>query len=209
MDNTGKIGLFKILSETGVAAGVRRIEATTGANIIGLIYDKDNLITKTANELKTQNPSDIAKRAAALQDEIRALKHEIESLNSKLAHSKLDKIASDAKAIGNVRLYSASFVNEMQLDAVRSLCDDIKSKDSAAVCVFSVVNGDKLNFVSACGKDAVSAGVHAGKLAGAVSSVTGGKGGGRPDNAMAGGKDVSKVNEALASAEAVVSSMLK
>ena len=209
MDNTGKIGLFKILSETGVAAGVRRIEATTGANIINLIYDKDNLISATASELKTQNVSDIAKRASSLQDEIRALKHEIESLNAKLAHTKLDKIVSDAKAVGSVNLYSASFTNEMQVDAVRSLCDDIKNKDSKAVCVFSVVNGDKLNFVTACGKDAVSAGVHAGKLAGSVSAVTGGKGGGRPDSAMAGGKDIAAVDAALASAEATVSGMLK
>ncbi len=209
MDNTAKIGLFKIISETGVAAGVRRIEATTGANVIALIHEKDELIGKTANELKTQNVSDIAKRAAALQDEIRALKHEIDALNSKLAHSKLDKIESSAKQLGSVRLYTNSFVNEMQIDAVRSLCDDIKAKDSNAVCVFSVVNGEKLNFVTACGKDAVTAGVHAGKLVSAVSTVAGGKGGGRPDSAMAGGSNLSAVADAVASAEATVLGMLK
>ncbi len=209
MDNTGKIGLFKILSESGVAAGVRRIEATTGANVINLIYEKDELIHKTANELKTQNLSDIAKRASAVQEEVRSLKHEIDELNAKLAKTKLQGIEANAKTVGSVSIYSACFKNEMQIDAVRSLCDDMKSKNASAVCVFAVINGDKLNFVTACGKDAVTAGVHAGKLVSAVAAVTGGKGGGRPDSAMAGGVDQSKAEEALEKSAEIVSSMLK
>ncbi len=208
-DNTGKIGLFKILSESGVAAGVRRIEATTGSNIIDLIYTKDSLIQSTANELKTQNVTDIAKRASALQEEVRTLKHEIDELNAKLAKTKLQSIEADAAEIGSVKLYSASFKNEMQIDAARSLCDDIKSRNTGAVCVFSVINGEKLNFVTACGKDAVAAGVHAGKLASSVASVTGGKGGGRPDSAMAGGVDLSKAEDAISSANETVKAMLK
>ncbi len=209
MDNTGKLGLFKILSESGVAAGVRRIEATTGANVINLIYEKDELIHATASELKTQNVSDIAKRAGAVQEEIRSLKHEIEELNAKLAKTKLRSIESNAKTVGSVSVFSACFKNEMQIDAVRSLCDDMKSKNANAVCIFAVINGEKLNFVTACGKDAVTAGVHAGKLVSAVAAVTGGKGGGRPDSAMAGGVDQSKAEEALEKAAEIVSSMLK
>ena len=209
IDNTAKAGLFKIVSESGVAAGVRRIEATTGANILDLLKEKDELIAKTASELKTQNVSDIAKRATAVQEELRALKHEIDELNEKLAKTKLSGIESGAAEVGSVKVYSGVFKDEMQIDAVRSLCDDIKSKNAAAVCVFAVINGEKLNFVTSCGKNAVSAGVHAGKLVSAVSAITGGKGGGRPDSAMAGGKDISAAKKAIETAVELVSGMLK
>ena len=209
IDNTAKAGLFKIVSESGVAAGVRRIEATTGANILDLLKEKDELIAKTASELKTQNVNDIAKRAVAVQEELRALKHEIDELNEKLAKTKLSGIEGGAVEVGSVKVYTNLFKNEMQIDAVRSLCDDIKSKNASAVCVFGVINGDKLNFVTACGKDAVSAGVHAGKLVSAVSAITGGKGGGRPDSAMAGGKDVSAAAGAVEAAPELVRGMLK
>ena len=209
IDNTAKAGLFKIVSESGVAAGVRRIEATTGANILDLLKEKDELIARTASELKTQNVSDIAKRATAVQEELRALKHEIDELNEKLARTKLSGIESSAAEVGSVKVYSGVFKNEMQIDAVRSLCDDIKSKNTSAVCVFAVINGEKLNFVTACGKNAVSAGVHAGKLVSAVSAITGGKGGGRPDSAMAGGKEVSAAERAIEVAVELVSGMLK
>ncbi len=209
MDNTAKIGLFKILSESGVAAGVRRIEATTGANILDMLAEKDALIAETASELKSQNPNDIAKRASAVAEEVKTLKKEIESLNAKLAGTKLDNIANNAVSVGAVKLYTAKFENEMQADAARTLCDNIRSKDASAVCVFAVISDSKLNFVSACGKDAVAAGVHAGKLVGAVATVAGGKGGGRPDSAMAGGNDLSAVDKALASAADTLGTMLK
>ena len=99
--------------------------------------------------------------------------------------------------------------DDMQIDAVRALCDELKSKYSDIVSVIAINVGGKLNFIASAGKDAVACGVHAGKLVGAVASVTGGKGGGRPDNAMAGGADASKIDEALASAKATVASMLK
>ena len=97
----------------------------------------------------------------------------------------------------------------MQIDAARALADDIKSKYADTVAVLAVAHGDKLNFIAVAGKDAVSAGAHAGKLVGAVAAVTGGKGGGRPDSAMAGGKDVAKMDDALAAAESTLASMLK
>ena len=208
IDNTAKIGLFKIVSESSVAAGVRRIEARTGLGVLGIIADNQNLITETAAELKAQNPADIAKRAAILREELHAAKGEIDSLNAKLAASKIDGLVGSAEQIGGVRLVLARF-DDMQIDAVRTLCDELKSKYSDIVSVIAVNAGGKLNFVASAGKEAVSAGVHAGKLVGAVASVTGGKGGGRPDNAMAGGADASKIDEALASAKATVASMLK
>ena len=208
VDNTGKIGLFKIVSESSVAAGVRRIEAVTGEGVLKLLSEKDNLIHETARELKVQNPADVAKRASALQGELSVAKKEIEALNAKIASSKLDSILASAKDVKGVMLVTSK-VEGMAVDVARNLTDEIKARYANAVTVLAVATDGKLNFLASAGKDAVAAGVHAGKLVGSVAAVTGGKGGGRPDNAMAGGADASKIDEALASAEATVSGMLK
>ena len=207
-NNTGKIGLFKIVSESSVAAGVRRIEAVTGLGVLRLIAEKDGLLAEAASELKVQNVSDIVKKAAALQNELHNAKKEIDILNSKLASTKLNGILSSAKQIGAVKLISAR-LDDMQIDAARALADDIKAKYADTVAVLAVLSDGKLNFIAVAGKDAIAAGAHAGKLVGAVASVCGGKGGGRPDNAMAGGKDLDKVDEALLAAETALLGFLK
>ena len=207
-DNTGKIGLFKIISESSVAAGVRRIEAVTGLGVLKLMEQKDSLISETASELRTQNPADIAKRAAQLQGELHTMKKELEALNAKLAASKLSSILSSSVSVGELSLVSAR-LDDMQVDAARTLADDIKAKDQSTVAVFALVNGDKLNFIAVAGKAAVAAGAHAGKLVGAVAAISGGKGGGRPDSAMAGGQDKSKIDEALSAAADILKSQLK
>ncbi len=207
-DNTGKIGLFKIISESSVAAGVRRIEAVTGMGVLALMAKDEQLIKDTAAELKVQNTADIAKKAAALQSELSAMRKEIEELNSKLAAGKLDSVLASAKQVGDVKVI-ASTAEGMDIDSARSLGDRIKAEHSDTVAVLAVNAHGKLNFIAVAGKDAVSHGVHAGKLVGAVAAVTGGKGGGRPDSAMAGGADASKIGEALASAESIVLGMLK
>ena len=208
VDNTGKIGLFKIVSETSVAAGVRRIEAVTGTGVLGLIADKDRLLHDVAHELKVPNAADVAKKASALQGELAGAKREIEALNAKLAGGKLDAVLASAVDIKGAMLVAAR-ADGMNVDMARTLCDDIKAKHENAVVVLAVSDGDKLNFVAGAGKDAVAKGAHAGKLVGAVAAVTGGKGGGRPDNAMAGGRDQGKIDEALASAKATLEGMLK
>ena len=207
-DNTGKIGLFKITSESSVAAGVRRIEAVTGLGVLKLMAQKDALIAETAAELKVPNPADLSKRANQLVLDLHNARKEIEALNSKLASSKLGDILASAKQVGAVKLI-ATKLSDMQLDAARALADDIKANHADAVAVLAVAAADKLNFIAVAGKDAVAAGAHAGKLVGAVAAATGGKGGGRPDSAMAGGKDASKIDEALALAETTLASMLK
>ena len=207
-NNTGKIGLFKIVSESSVAAGVRRIEAVTGFGVLQLIAQKDALLADVANGLKVQNVSDVAKKATALQSELYNAKKEIESLNAKLASTKLDGILAGAKQAGAVKLITAR-LDDMQIDTARALADDIKAKYADTVAVLAVVSSEKLNFIAIAGKDALASGAHAGKLVGSVASICGGKGGGRPDSAMAGGKDTSKVNEALASAESTLLGMLK
>ena len=206
--NTGEIGLFKIVSESSVAAGVRRIEAVTGMGVLALLADKDALIRETAQKLKAQNASDLPMRAAQLQDDLKSAKHEVEALSAKLAASKLDDILGGAVSVGSVKLATASF-DGMQIDVARSLADEIKGNYADMVALIAVHTDGKLNFIAVAGKDAVAAGAHAGKLVGAVAAITGGKGGGRPDNAMAGGRDADKIAEALASAEATLASMLK
>ncbi len=196
LDNTAKAGLFKIVSEIGVSAGVRRIEAVSGYGVLGLLAGKEELIGKTASELKCQNVNDIAKRASSLQDEVRGLKKEIESLNSKMAGSRVNDLLAGAKSVGKFSVITAD-LKDMSADAVRSLGDSIKDKNASAVAVFAIHSGEKLNFICVCGKEAVQNGAHAGNILREVSAVTGGKGGGRPDSAMSGGKDISKIAEAL------------
>ena len=203
LDNTAKAGMFKIISEIGVAAGVRRIEATTGYGVLSLLESKEALIEKTASELKCQNANDIAKRAGAINEEVRGLKREIDSLNSKMAGSRVNDLLAGAKKVGAYNVITCD-LGDMGADAVRSLGDAIKDKDACAVAVFAIHSGEKLNFIAVCGKDAVKNGAHAGKILGEVSAVTGGRGGGRPDSAMSGGKDVSKIGEALALVEALL-----
>jgi alanyl-tRNA synthetase len=207
--NTGKIGLFRITSESSVAAGVRRIEAVTGTGVLALLSSYDHLIRDTAKELKVQNTTDVAKRAAAVTGEINALKKEIEALNAKIASSKLDDIMKNAVSVkdGKVTLVTAKV--DMAADVARSLADEIKGNYANCVALLAICDGDKLNFLAVAGKDAVAAGAHAGKLVGAVAAITGGKGGGRPDNAMAGGKDASKIADALAAAAEVLTAQIK
>ena len=204
LDNTAKAGLFKIVTEIGVAAGVRRIEVVTGYGVLGLLREKQGLIENTAKELKVQNVNDIAKRASSLQDEVKALKREIDVLNSKMAGSRVDELLNNAKKVGDVSVITAD-LKDMAVDAVRSLGDAIKDKNPLAVAVFAIHSGEKLNFIAVCGKEAVAKGAHAGNILKEVSAVTGGKGGGRPDSAMSGGKDISKIGEALA----LVASLIK
>ena len=197
VSSTGKIGLFKIVSESSVAAGIRRVEGTTGYGVLAMMAKKDALLADTAKELKVANPADVAKRAAQLETELKETKRELESANAKLSSAKLASIIDSAKQVGAYKLLTAKL--EMKPDAARTLCDSIKAEHPDMVAVLALVNDGKLNFVACCGADAVKAGAHAGNILRAVSAICGGKGGGRPDSAMSGGSDLSKIDEALAS----------
>ncbi|MBR6727140.1 MAG: alanine--tRNA ligase, partial [Clostridia bacterium] len=151
---------------------------------------------------------DVAKRAAQLQDELKAAHRELDALNAKLAGSKKDELLGKAVAVGSIKLAAARF-DGMQIEIARSLADEVKASAPDTVAVIATVNGADVKFLAVAGKDAVAAGAHAGKLVGAVAAVTGGKGGGRPDNAMAGGKDAAKVDEALAAAASLLEGQLK
>ncbi|MBQ7386590.1 MAG: alanine--tRNA ligase, partial [Clostridia bacterium] len=202
VSNTGAIGLFKVISESSVAAGVRRIEGTTGLGVLTLLGERDALILETARELKSQNVQAIAKKAASLQGELREVKRELDSANSKLSEIKTEALLSGLKTVGAFKLLTARV--DMRPDAVRGLCDTVKSKNSDAVAVFAAVSDGKLNFVACAGADAVKAGAHAGNILREVSAICGGKGGGRPDSAMSGGRDLDKIDEALAKVEEIL-----
>ena len=205
VSSTGEIGLFKIISETSVAAGVRRIEGTTGLGVLALLEEKQELINETAGVLKVPNPNTIAKKAESVQAELKATKRELESANSKLAEMKTEGLLSSLKPVGGFLLLTATV--EMKPDAARALCDTVKSKYANGVAVLAVVSDGKLNFVAAAGKDAVAAGAHCGNILREVSAITGGKGGGRPDSAMSGGRDLDKIDEALAKAEEILAAI--
>ena len=200
VSSTGNIGLFKIISETGVAAGVRRIEGTTGLGVLELLAERDALILDTARELKVQNTHTIAAKASSLQGQLRDMKRELDSANSKLSELKTASLIDSVKSVGSYKLLTAR-LDDVRPDAARNLCDSFKAKYQDGVVVFAIVSDGKLNFVAAAGSEAVRAGAHAGNILRDISAICGGKGGGRPDSAMSGGKDIDKIPEALAKVE--------
>lgn len=202
--NTSNIGLFKIVSENSVAAGVRRIEAVTGTGVLSLIDEYKGTIDKAAAAIKAPNASELAAKCAAASTEIKDLEKQIAELNSKLASGQLDAVLGNAKAYKNVRISSVK-LSGVKPDVLRTMGDQIKDKAPDIIAV--LVSDSSMLCVS--GKEAVAAGAHSGKIVQKIAAITGGKGGGRPDNAMAGIGDVSKVDEALAALENVVAEFVK
>ena len=205
LERTGKAGLFKILSENSVAAGVRRIEAITGTNVLERLKSRDELIRTAAAALKVNNQEDIAVRAEAMSEEIKALKKTIEQMNTKSALDSLKEKAKDAEIINGIRLITATFEG-LPSDALRNAIDSLKS-DESIVCVLASVNDGKIIFAAGCGKEAVKKGAHAGNILKAAATITGGGGGGRPDSATSGGKDPSKLGEAMAKVKEIISAL--
>ena len=205
VSSTGEIGLFKIISETSVAAGVRRIEGTTGLGVLALLEEKESLIKECAKELKTPDVHAIAKKATSLQADIKELRRQLDSANSQISEMKSASLLDNVKTVGKFKVLTAKI--EARPDEARGLCDSFKSKFADGVVVFAAVSGDKLNFVAAAGADAVKAGAHVGNILKEISVICGGKGGGRPDSAMSGGKDIDKIPEALARAEEIISNI--
>ena len=208
ISNTSEAALFKVISETSVSAGTRRIEGVTGRGVLELIAEKNVLINATAKEIKANNVSDIPKRIEGLQNELKEAKKTIDALNAQLSESKTADLYKNAVAVDGV-MVAVMKSTEMNVDMARKACDKLKDKHSDIVVAMAVMANDKLNFVTCCGKDAVSKGAHAGNLARMLGTFTGGSGGGRPDSAVSGGKDISKVDEALASVCGFVKENLK
>lgn len=203
VDNTSQIGIFKLLGESGIGSGVRRIEAVTGRFAYEFMEGQLDLLRQSAALLKS-NLNDVPKRIEALNQQVRDLGRENESLQGKLSAIEASQITDRVVMAGNTQLLAAE-VQVGSMDALRTIADELKGKLPEAVIVLGAVSGDKVNFVVAVPQDLVKKGLHAGKLVKEVASVCGGGGGGRPDMAQAGGKDASKIKEALKRAEELVS----
>ena len=208
IDNTAKAGLFKIISESSVAAGVRRIEATTGLGVLELLGDRDGLINETAKEMKLANPADLAKRASQLQSELKGAKSEIEALEAKIASYEFGETEKSAVDVNGISVI-ASRLDGVSVDSARNLCDAVRAKNPASVTLLALVANDRLNFVCVCGADAVKRGANAGKIVKDIAAICGGGGGGRPDSATAGAKDLTKIADALAAVNATVEKYVK
>ena len=208
VDNTGKIGLFRIISESGIAAGTRRIEAYTGLNVVKLINHYKSLLIDTAATLKVGNIEDVATKAAATVRQMKEDSKKIESLEAKLASGKLTDLIAGATDVNGVKVAVAKFDGTAP-DELRKMIDTIKAENDDAVAVLAAVNGEKLTFCAGVGKAALSKGAHAGNIVKAVAQIAGGNGGGKPDSAMAGGKEIAKADEALAAVVSIVEGMVK
>jgi alanyl-tRNA synthetase len=194
--NTAVIGLFKILSESGIGAGTRRIEAVTGQAAYGVMYEQINLLQEAASRLKA-NPKDIINRIEALQGEVRQLQRENESLSAKLGNIEATNLIDQVREINGVNVL-ASIVNATDMNNLRSMVDDLKNKIGSGVIILgSVAAEDKVNLLAGVTDDLLPKGYHAGKLIKEVASRCGGGGGGRPDMAQAGGKQPNKLEEAM------------
>ncbi|MFC4776526.1 alanine--tRNA ligase [Paenibacillus sp. GCM10023252] len=200
--NTSQIGLFKLLGESGIGSGVRRIEAVTGRHAYAYMEGQLDLL-KQASALLKSNTNDVPKRIEALFGQVRELGRDNESLQAKLGRIEAGSLETQAKIIGEVTVLAAE-VNAPSMDALRAIVDELKGKLPSSVIVLGAVQEDKVNLVAAVSADLVKKGFHAGKLIKEAAARCGGGGGGRPDMAQAGGKDASQLGEALKLAEELV-----
>ncbi|MBQ8228213.1 MAG: alanine--tRNA ligase [Clostridia bacterium] len=210
VSNSGKLGLFKIISESSVAAGVRRIEGVTGTGVLSYIDSINSLVANTAQVLKVSNVADLEKKASSVMGEIKAKDDEIKALTSELTEIRSGSMFDNAQEIDGLTLITAN-AGEVSVDELRQLCDKAKSTGENVVAVIAAVNSAKgsANFAVSCGKEAVAKGVKAGDVVRAVAQKAGGNGGGKPDFAMAGAKEIDKIDSALAAANEIVSSLIK
>ncbi len=206
IDNAAKIGLFKIISESGVASGVRRIEALTGTAVLKRLNTYENILAESASVLKVNQPSELAAKCKSVLAEGKEKDKKIAALEEKLAEGSLTELLDKALSVGNVRVIAGAV--DAKGDALRRMAEKLRDKATDAVIALIGKDGAKATVCVACGKEAVAKGMNAGKIASATAALTGGKGGGKPDMAMAGVGDITKIDAAVAGVKSIVENML-
>ncbi|WP_427137078.1 alanine--tRNA ligase [Psychrobacillus psychrodurans] len=197
VQNTSEIGFFKILSESGIGAGTRRIEAVTGKGAYEIVKEEEHILSEAANLLKAQ-PKDLVNKVSQTLQELKNVLKDNESLSAKIANSQASSVLSSAQKVNDVTVLSVK-VDAKDNNQLRQMMDDLKQKLEKAVIVLGAVDGDKVMISAGVTKDIVGGNYHAGNIVKLVAEQCGGKGGGRPDFAMAGAKDASKLENALSS----------
>ena len=206
LDNTAKVGMFRIKSESSVASGVRRIEATTGRVSIDETRHGRNTLLKAAQFFKTA-PGSILERMEQQANEMKELRQTLEKFKAEASLGEAKQVMASAKTVGGLHIITGTRQN-LDANALRAMGDFMRDKDPSVVAVLASINGEKVSFLAVCGKEAVSKGIKAGDLVKSVSAVCGGKGGGKPDSAMGGGTDLLKVDDALATVDDFVAAKL-
>lgn len=207
VDNTAKLGLFKIKQEGSVAAGVRRIEAVTGNGVIDLLNNTLGLLVSASEILKVGNIKDFTNHCIKLTEELKEKDKQIEALNNRIAASRVDELFKNTKIEKGVRILYAAF-NDVTVEMLRNMCRRVLDSAPKSVVVIAGMSEDKATFACACGKEAQKKGANAGKIVKKIAQIAGGNGGGKPDMAMAGAKDVTKVDEALLAVRETVLDMV-
>ena len=206
--NTAQIGCFKILSEASVAAGIRRIEATTGYGVLNLLDDRTAELANTAVALKANNMKDVAARAQAVTAELKEANKQLEIAKAKLASSQIDGLFQNAVEVDGVRIVTV-YLNGTTPDTLRSMMDKLRDKEPNAVGALIGTDGSKTTLAVGVGKNALARGLRAGALVKQIAAIAGGNGGGKPDFAMAGIRDTSKIDDALNAVEGIVKENLE
>ena len=207
LTNTAKVGPFRIVSEGSVASGVRRIEAVCGKACMKEMSEEHELLLKTAGALKVKAP-ELPERIAAMGEEIRALKRQVEQFQAKQAAGQVASSLEKAKDVAGLKVLTLD-VPGVDGGKLRQMGDLLRDKEPKVAAVLASATADKVTFLAVCGKEAVAKGVKAGDLVKKVCAICGGSGGGKPDSAMGGGKDPAKLVEALDAVEALVAGSVK
>ena len=206
LTNSSQCGLFKIISEGGVAAGVRRIEAVTGKGVLDYIANNDKLIADTAKALKTNQIHEIDKKAESVVNENRDLSKTIDSINQKMAEAAAKNVMLGIKHIGDVSLVTAQV--DQDAAGMKSMADTVKSQNPCSVAVLASELDGKITFVAMATKDAVAKGVHCGNIIKEITAIAGGRGGGKPDMAQGGGTISNKIDDALAKVDEIIENQI-
>ena len=208
VSNTAQLGCFKILSESSVAAGVRRIEGTTGFGVLRLLDERTEMLHKVAGSLKVNNLKDLPLRAEGMAAEVKSLTKELEQVKAEVAASKIDGLFENAAEVNGIHIVTA-YLSGTAPEALRGMCEKIRDKAPNVVSALVGSTDGKISLVVCCGKGAQDAGLKAGVLVKQIAAIAGGNGGGKPDLAMAGLKDATKIDEALNAVPGIVSGILQ